>query len=92
MDAIQGSGMDAIQGSGQLPRLEGAFNVVTPSYLTVVLPGDKAMLTAQEAIKLSLAFPYARGWRQLPLGEWIIVNDLYGIPMYQPAERHFESD
>ncbi len=82
--------MDAIWESGRLPRLEGGFNVVTPSYLTVVLPGDKAMLTTQEAIELSVAFPYARGQWQLPLEERIIVNDLYGIPMYQPAERHFE--
>ena len=33
------------------------------------------MLTAQEAIELSLAFPYARGRRQLPLGERVLVND-----------------
>ncbi len=84
--------MDAIRESGQLPRLEGGFNVVTPSYLTVVLPGDNAMLTAREVIELSVAFPYARGRRQLPLGERIIVNDLYGMPLYQPAERHLESD
>ncbi len=38
--------MDAIRGSGRLLQLEGGFNVVTPSYLTVVLPGAKAMLTA----------------------------------------------
>ncbi len=38
--------MDAIRGSGQLPRLEGGFKVVTTSYVTVVLPGDRAMLTA----------------------------------------------
>ncbi len=50
------------------------------------------MLTTCEAIELRVAFPYARGRRQLPLGERIIVNDLYVIPLYQPAERHFESD
>ncbi len=50
------------------------------------------MLTAQEAIELTVAFPYARGRRQLLLGERIIVNDLYGIPMYQPVERYFGSD
>ncbi len=84
--------MDAIRNSGWLPRLEGGFDVVTPSYLTVVLPGDKAMLTAREATEIGVAFPYARGRRQLPLGERIIVNDLYGTPLYQPAERHFDSE
>ncbi len=49
--------------------------------------GDKAMLTAQEAIGLCVAFPYARGRYQLPLGEIIVVNDLYGTPLYQLAER-----
>ncbi len=39
-----------------------------------------------------MAFPYACERRQFPLGERIIVNDLYGTPLYQPAERHFESD
>ncbi len=53
--------MDAIRESGRLPRLEGGFNVVTPSYLTVVLPRDKAMLTAQEAIELS-ASPMPAGF------------------------------
>ena len=84
--------MDAIRGSGRLPLLEGGFNFATPSYLTVVLPGDKAMLTSREAIKLSVAFPYARGRHQLQLGERIIINDLYGTPLYQPAEKHFELD
>ncbi len=55
--------MDAIRDSGGLPRLEWGFNVVTSSYLTVVHPGDKAMLTAREAIELSIAFPYAHGRR-----------------------------
>ncbi len=48
------------------------------------------MLTACEAIELSVVFPYARGRYQLPLGERIIVNDLYGTPLYQPAERELK--
>ncbi len=51
--------MKAIKESGLLPRLEGGFDVATASYLTVVLPGDKAMLTAREAIEIGAAFPYA---------------------------------
>ena len=82
--------MNAIKESGLLPRLEGSFDVTTPSYLTVVLPGDKAMLTAREAIEIGAAFPYARGCCQVPLGERIIVNDLYGTPLYQPADKSFE--
>ncbi len=84
--------MNAIKESDWLPRLEGGFDVDTPSYLTVVLPGDKAMLTAREAIEIGAVFPYARGCRQMPLGERIIVNDLYGTPLYQPADRSFESE
>ncbi len=83
--------MDAIKESDRLPRLEGGFDVDTPSYLTEVLPGDKAMLTAREAIEIGAAFPYARGCRQMPLGERIIINDLYGTPLYQPADQNFES-
>ncbi len=84
--------MNAIKESGRLPRLELGFDVDTPSYLTVVLPGDKAMLTAREAIEIGAAFPYARGCRQMPLGERIIVNDLYGTPLYQPADKSFASE
>ena len=84
--------MDAIKESDRLPRLEGGFDVATPSYLTVVLPGDKAMLTAREAIEIGAAVPYARGRRQMLLGERIIVNDLYGTPLYQKADRSFESE
>ncbi len=79
--------MKAIKESGLLPWLEGGFDVAMPSYLTVVLPSDKAMLTAREAIEIGAAFPYARGCRQVPLGERIIVNDLYGTPLYQPADK-----
>ncbi len=38
--------MKAILESGLLPRTEGGFNPITPSYLTVVLDQDKALLTA----------------------------------------------
>ncbi len=61
-------------------------------YLTVVLPGDKAMLTAREAIEIGAAFPCAHGRHQMPLGERIIVNDLYLAPLYQPADRNFDSE
>ncbi len=77
--------MEAIHESGMLPRMEGGFNPVTPSNLTVVLDQDKALLTAQEAMAISMAFPYARGRRQEPLSERILINDLYGIPLYQPS-------
>ncbi len=77
--------MRAILDSGMLPRTEGGFNPVTPSYLTVVLDQGKALLTAQEAMTISMAFPYARGRRQEPLSERILINDLYGIPLYQPS-------
>ncbi len=45
------------------------------------------MLTTHEAVELNVAFPYSRGRYQLPLGETVLVNDLYGTPMYQLAER-----
>ncbi len=53
--------MKAIHESGILPRTEGGFNPITPSYLTVMLDQDKALLTAQEAMAINVAFPYARG-------------------------------
>ncbi len=77
--------MEAIHESGMLTRAEGGFNPVTPSYLTVVLDQGKALLTAQEAMAISMAFLYARGRRQEPLSERILLNDLYGIPLYQPS-------
>ncbi len=49
--------MQAIPDSGILPRTEGGFNPFTPSYLTVTLDKDKALLTAQEAMVISVAFP-----------------------------------
>ncbi len=75
--------MMAIYESRLLPRTEWGFNPITRSYLTVTLDQDKALLTAQEAIVISAAFPYARGRRQEPLSERILSNDLYGIPLYQ---------
>ena len=69
--------MTAIHESGMLPRTEGGFNPATPSYLMVMLDQDKALLTAQEAMAISVAFPYARGRRQEPLSERILTNDLY---------------
>ncbi len=77
--------MQAIRDSGILPRTEGGFNPITPSYLTVTLDEEKALLTAQEAMVISVAFPYTRGRRQEPLSERILTNDLYGIPLYQPS-------
>ena len=50
--------MGAILDSGMLSRTEGGFNPVTPSYLTVALDQDKALLTAQDAMTISMAFPY----------------------------------
>ncbi len=50
-----------------------------------MLDQDKALLTAQEAMTISMAFPYARGRRQEPLSERILTNDPYGIPLYQPS-------
>ncbi len=75
----------AIHESGMLPRTEGGFNPVTASYLTVMLDQNKALLMAQEAMAISVAFSYARGRRQEPPSERILTNDLYGIPLYQPS-------
>ncbi len=82
--------MKAIQENGLSPRIEGGFNPITPSYLTVVLDQDKALLTAREAMTISMAFPFARGRRQEPLSERILTNDLCGIPLYQPSVRPME--
>ena len=66
--------------------------MVTPSYLTIVTPIDDAILTAQTAMEVSAAFPYARGLYQEPIGERVIVNDLYGIPLYKPATGLIDPD
>ncbi len=78
--------MEAIRETGLLPREKGGFNPVTLSYLTMVLPGDMALLTDKEAV----AFPHARGCHQQPLSERILINDLYGTPLYQPSVGHLE--
>ncbi len=57
----------------------------TPGYLNIVAPGDDTVLPAKQAMELSAALPYARGRQQDPIGERVIVNDLYGIPLYKPA-------
>ncbi len=77
--------MKAIHESGLLPRTKGGFNPITPSYVRVALDQDKALLTTQEALTVSAAFPYTQGRRQEPLSERILTNDLYGIPLYQPS-------
>ncbi len=59
--------------------------LLTPDYLTIVTPGDDTVLPAKQAIETSAALPYARGRQQEPIGERVIVNDLYGIPLYKPA-------
>ncbi len=77
--------MAAIQQSGLLPQKGKGFNPIMPIYLGVTLPENKALLTTQEALTLSAAFPYAWGRLQEPLSERILTNDLYGIPLYQPS-------
>ncbi len=51
----------------------------------IVTPTDDAILPARTAMEVSAALPYARGRQQEPIGEKVIVNDLYGIPLYNPA-------
>ena len=46
---------------------------------------NPTVLPAKQAIETSAALPYARGKQQEPIGERVIVNDLYGIPLYKPA-------
>ncbi len=84
--------MAAIQKSRLLPWEEKGFNPVTPNYLTVTLPEGKALLTGQEALVLSAAFPYARGRLLEPLSKWILINDLYGIPLSQPPVGLIDPD
>ncbi len=71
---------------GQTPAL------LTPGYLTIVTPIDDAVLLTKEVIEISAALPYARGRRQEPIGERVIVNDLYGIPLYKPAMGPIDPD
>ncbi len=77
----------------QLVPQEGPTTaMVTPSYLTTVTPTDDAILTAQTAMEVSAAFPYARRRCQEPIGERVIVNDLYGVPLYKPAVGPIDPD
>ncbi len=77
----------------QLVPQEGPTTaMVTPSYLTTVTPTDDAILTAQTAMEVSAAFPYARGRCQEPIGERVIVNDLYSVPLYKPAVGPIDPD
>ena len=66
--------------------------LLTPGYLTIVTPGDDTILPAKQAIETSAALPYARGRQQEPIGERVIVNDLYGIPLYKPAVGPIDPD
>ncbi len=49
---------------------------------------DYAVLPTQTAMEV----PYTRGRCQEPIGERVIVNDFYGIPLYKPAVGPFEPD
>ncbi len=71
---------------GQTPAL------LTPGYLTIVTPIDDVVLPAREAIEISAALSYARGRCQEPIGEQVIVNDLYGILLYKPAVGPIDPD
>ncbi len=82
----------AAQQSQLIPKQGPTPALVTPSYLTIVAPIDDTVLPAQEAMEVSAAFPYARGRRQEPIGERVIVNDLYGIPVYKPAVGPVDPD
>ncbi len=75
-----------------VPQAGPTTAMVTPSYLTIVTPVDDTVLTAQTAIEVSAALPYATGRRQEPLGERIVVNDLYGVPLYKPAVGPIDPD
>ncbi len=66
--------------------------LLTPGYLTIVTPGDDTILPAKKAIETSTALPYARGRQQEPIGERVIVNNLYGIPLYKPAVGPIDPD
>ncbi len=46
-----------------------------------MLPDEAMILHACRAMEVSAAFPYARAHRQERLGERVIINDLYGVPV-----------
>ncbi len=64
---------EAAQQEPAFERPGQTLALLTPGYLT------------KQAIETSAALPYARGRQQEPIGEQVIVNDLYGIPLYKPA-------
>ncbi len=80
------------QQSRVIPASGPAQALVTPSYLTVITPTDDAILPARTAMDISVALPYVRGCRQEPLGERVIMNDLYGIPLYKPPIGPIDPD
>ncbi len=75
-----------------VPQKGATPALVMPSYLTIVTPIDDTVLPAQTAMEVSAAFPYARGRCQEPIGERVIVNDLYGIPLCKPAVGPIDPD
>ncbi len=82
---------DAAQQEPAFGKLRQTPALLTPGYLTIVTPGDDAMLPAKQAIETSAALPYARGRQQEPIGERVI-NDLYGIPLHKPAVGPIDPD
>ncbi len=58
----------------------------------MIIPTNDAIFPAQTAIEISVALPYTRGCRQEPIGERVIVNDLYGISLYKPAIEPTDPD
>ncbi len=60
---------------------------MTPIYLTLILPDEETILPAHTAVQVSVAFPYEQACHQEPLGERVINNDLYGVPLYKPSVR-----
>ncbi len=76
---------EAAQQEPAFERPGQTLALLTPGYLTVVTSGDDTVLPAKQAIDTSAALPYARRRQQEPIGERVIVNDLYGIRLYKPA-------
>ncbi len=83
---------DAVKQEPLLGKLRQTSARLTLTYLTIVTPIDDVILSAKEAIEISAAQPYARGRHHEPIGERVIVNDLYGIPLYKPAVGPIDPD
>ncbi len=83
---------DAAQQEPSFGKLGQTPALLTPGYLTIVTPGDDVILPAKETIEISAALPYARGRHQESIGERVIINDLYGVPLYKPAVGHIDPD